>query len=65
VPVITPQHSLREGEVFQVSIAYTGRRPGVQLDGDGSTEGWFRSDDPRRDGSFDTTEPVAPRPGCR
>ena len=55
--VVTPQHPLRKGEVFQVSIAYTGR-PGVHLDGDGTTEGWFRSDDPPGDGSFVTTEPV-------
>ena len=55
--VVTPQRPLRKGEVFQVSIAYTGR-PGVHLDGDGSTEGWFRSDDPPGDGSFVTTEPV-------
>ena len=55
--VVTPQRPLHKGEVFQVSIAYTGR-PGVHLDGDGSTEGWFRSDDPPGDGSFVTTEPV-------
>ncbi len=55
--VITPQHPLSPGAVFSVSIAYTGR-PGVHLDGDGSTEGWFRSDDPEGDGGFVTTEPV-------
>jgi hypothetical protein len=55
--VITPQHPLPKGAVFSVSIAYTGR-PGVHLDGDGSTEGWFRSDDPAGDGGFVTTEPV-------
>jgi hypothetical protein len=55
--VITPKHPLRNGEVFRVRIAYTGR-PGVHLDGDGSTEGWFRSDNPAGDGSFVTTEPV-------
>ena len=32
---------------------YTGR-PGVHNDGDGTTEGWFRSSD----GGFVTTEPV-------
>jgi aminopeptidase N len=51
--VITPAHPLRPGETFRVSVAYTGR-PGVHNDGDGSTEGWFRSDD----GGFVTTEPV-------
>jgi aminopeptidase N len=55
--VITPQHPLRAGKVFHVTVAYTGR-PGVHLDGDGSTEGWFRSDEPRGDGAFVTTEPV-------
>ena len=46
-----------EGHVFHVKVAYTGR-PGVHLDGDGTTEGWFRSDDPSGDGGFVTTEPV-------
>ncbi len=55
--VITPRHHLHRGAVFTVSIAYTGR-PGVHLDGDGSTEGWFRSDKPAGDGGFVTTEPV-------
>ena len=40
-----------------MSVAYTGR-PGVHIDGDGSTEGWFRSDEPAGDGGFVTTEPV-------
>jgi aminopeptidase N len=55
--VITPAHPIRNGAVFQISVAYTGR-PGVHLDGDGSTEGWFRNDDPVGDGGFVTTEPV-------
>jgi hypothetical protein len=55
--VITPRHPLHRGEVFRVKVAYTGR-PGVHLDGDGSTEGWFRSADPAGDGGFVTTEPV-------
>ena len=55
--VITPRHPLARGRVFTVSVAYTGR-PGVHLDGDGSTEGWFRSDSPAGDGGFVTTEPV-------
>jgi hypothetical protein len=55
--VITPDQPLHNGEVFQVSVAYTGR-PGVHQDGDGTTEGWFRSDNPAGDGGFVTTEPV-------
>jgi hypothetical protein len=55
--VITPRHPLPRGTAFVVSVAYTGR-PGVHLDGDGSTEGWFRSDEPPGDGGFVTTEPV-------
>jgi hypothetical protein len=55
--VITPDQPLHNGQVFQVSVSYIGR-PGVHLDGDGSTEGWFRNDDPPGDGGFVTTEPV-------
>ncbi len=55
--VITPAAALRAGAVFRVTVAYTGR-PGVHNDGDGTTEGWFRSDKPAGDGSFVTTEPV-------
>ena len=55
--VVTPRHPIPDGALFRVRIAYTGR-PGVHLDGDGSTEGWFRSDDPAGDGGFVTTEPV-------
>jgi hypothetical protein len=55
--VVTPQKPLPRGHVFHVKVAYTGR-PGVHLDGDGTTEGWFRSDDPLGDGGFVTTEPV-------
>jgi hypothetical protein len=51
--VITPRQALRKGSVFTVNVAYTGR-PGLHNDGDGSTEGWFRSSS----GSFVTTEPV-------
>ena len=41
------------------AIDYTGR-PGVHVDGDGSTEGWFRVNTTAapNDGSFVTTEPV-------
>ena len=42
---------------FDVQVAYTGR-PGVHNDGDGTTEGWFRNDQPGDLGSFVTTEPV-------
>ena len=42
---------------FVVQVAYTGR-PGVHNDGDGTTEGWFRNDQPGDLGSFVTTEPV-------
>jgi hypothetical protein len=55
--VITPASPLRAGSTFQVTVAYTGR-PGVHNDGDGTTEGWFRSDKPAGDGGFVTTEPV-------
>ncbi|HET7432035.1 MAG TPA: M1 family aminopeptidase [Nocardioides sp.] len=55
--VITPATPIADGQVFSVTVAYTGR-PGVHLDGDGSTEGWFRNDTPAGDGSFVTTEPV-------
>ena len=55
--VITPSTPIPAGQVFRVTVAYTGR-PGVHLDGDGSTEGWFRSDKPAGDGGFVTTEPV-------
>jgi hypothetical protein len=55
--VITPAAPVRDGSAFTVTVFYTGR-PGVHTDGDGTTEGWFRSDKPRGDGGFVTTEPV-------
>jgi aminopeptidase N len=55
--VITPLRPIRSGATFVVAVHYTGR-PGVHLDGDGSTEGWFRSNNPAGDGGFVTTEPV-------
>jgi hypothetical protein len=55
--VITPGASIRDQAVFSVTVAYTGR-PGVHNDGDGTTEGWFRSNQPKGDGGFVTTEPV-------
>lgn len=55
--IITPKRKIRSGSQFVVQVAYTGR-PGVHRDGDGSTEGWFRSDNPAGDGGFVTTEPV-------
>jgi aminopeptidase N len=51
--VITPKTPIRDGSAFTVKISYTGK-PGVHNDGDGTTEGWFRSSD----GGFVTTEPV-------
>jgi Peptidase family M1 domain len=55
--VITPQAPIGTGSTFRVTVAYTGR-PGVHNDGDGTTEGWFRSNQPKGDGGFVTTEPV-------
>ncbi|MBE7187807.1 M1 family aminopeptidase [Jatrophihabitans endophyticus] len=55
--VVTPTQPLASGATFTVTVAYTGR-PGVHEDGDGSTEGWFRSNRPKGDGGFVTTEPV-------
>ena len=55
--VITPAAAIANRSVFTVRVNYTGR-PGVHTDGDGTTEGWFRSDKPRGDGGFVTTEPV-------
>ena len=40
-----------------MTVKYTGR-PGVHIDGDGSTEGWFRNNNPVGDGGFVTTEPL-------
>jgi hypothetical protein len=51
--VITPNKKIRNGATFTVVVNYTGR-PGVHHDGDGTTDGWFRSSD----GGFVTTEPV-------
>jgi hypothetical protein len=56
--VITPGHPIPRGVPFVVQVEYTGR-PGVHNDGDGTTEGWFRNDQPDDLGSFVTTEPVA------
>ncbi|MEO9238653.1 MAG: hypothetical protein ABI418_11235, partial [Jatrophihabitantaceae bacterium] len=55
--VVIPAHPIRSGATFVVTVNYTGR-PGLHLDGDGSTEGWFRSNSPAGDGGFVTTEPV-------
>jgi hypothetical protein len=55
--VITPARHIPYGAIFTVTVNYTGR-PGVHSDGDGTTEGWFRSDVPAGDGGFVTTEPV-------
>ncbi len=55
--VITPARPIAAASMFTVAVYYTGR-PGVHTDGDGTTEGWFRSDQPAGDGGFVTTEPV-------
>ncbi len=57
--VITPAAPIADGATFTVTVDYTGR-PGVHVDGDGSTEGWFRVNTAAapNDGSFVTTEPV-------
>jgi hypothetical protein len=55
--VVTPSIPIPSGATFTVTVNYTGR-PGVHNDGDGTTEGWFRSNSPVGDGSFVTTEPV-------
>ena len=56
--VITPSSPIASGATFVVEVDYTGR-PGVHNDGDGTTEGWFRVDQPGDRGAFVTTEPVA------
>jgi Peptidase family M1 domain len=55
--VITPAAPIEAGSDFKVVVNYTGR-PGVHVDGDGATEGWFRNNTPAGDGGFVTTEPV-------
>jgi hypothetical protein len=55
--VITPSAPIAAGSDFVVRVNYTGR-PGVHVDGDGSTEGWFRNNTPAGDGGFVTTEPL-------
>jgi hypothetical protein len=55
--VVIPTRPIRTGATFVVTVYYKGR-PGTHLDGDGSTEGWFRSSTPAGDGGFVTTEPV-------
>ena len=55
--VITPAAPVPAGQSVKVQIDYSGR-PGVHSDGDGTTEGWFRSVNPADDGGFVTTEPM-------
>jgi aminopeptidase N len=55
--VITPATPIPNGAQFVVQVDYSGR-PGVHNDGDGTTEGWFRVNQPNDAGSFVTTEPV-------
>ncbi len=62
--VITPATPVRGGTTFQVTVAYTGR-PGVHNDGDGTTEGWFRSNQPRATAASLPPSRSAPRTGCR
>ena len=56
--MITPSSPIASGARFTVEVDYAGR-PGVHNDGDGTTEGWFRVDQPASRGGFVTTEPVA------
>ncbi|HEU5212403.1 MAG TPA: M1 family aminopeptidase [Gaiellaceae bacterium] len=56
--VVMPSSPIPSGAQFTVEVNYTGR-PGVHNDGDGTTEGWFRVNQPNDAGSFVTTEPVA------
>ena len=60
--VITPAQPIPTGAAFTITVHYTGR-PGVHEDGDGTTEGWFRSDAPKGDGGFVTTEPLGSEDG--
>jgi hypothetical protein len=55
--VITPSAPVPAGTTLKVTINYSGR-PGVHVDGDGSTEGWFRSNVPAGDGAMVTSEPL-------
>ena len=55
--VVTPTAPIPAGTSVKVEIDYTGR-PGVHSDGDETTEGWFRSNNPVNDGGFVTTEPM-------
>ncbi len=55
--VVTPSVPIPSGTTAKVEIDYAGR-PGVHSDGDGTTEGWFRSNNPVNDGGFVTTEPM-------
>ena len=55
--VITPSAPIPSGTQYVVTVNFTGR-PGTHQDGDGSTEGWFRNNQPVGDGAFVTTEPV-------
>jgi hypothetical protein len=55
--VVTPSTPIPNDSTVTVTINYTGR-PGVHVDGDGSTEGWFRIATAGAEGAFVTTEPV-------
>ena len=55
--VVTPAVPIPDGSTVTVTINWTGR-PGVHVDADNSTEGWFRINTAGQEGSFVTTEPV-------
>ncbi|HEX6665321.1 MAG TPA: M1 family aminopeptidase [Solirubrobacterales bacterium] len=55
--VITPAQPIQIGEEFDVKVNYSGE-PGVFTDGDGSVEGWFRSQTPDGIDNIVVTEPV-------
>lgn len=50
--VVTPRHSLRRNQEFQVTVTYAGT-PGPVTDPDGSPDGWIPTDD----GAFVAGEP--------
>ena len=50
--VVTPQHALRKGERFTVTVTYKGK-PAPVTDPDGSLDGWIPTDD----GAFVAGEP--------
>src|SRR3954449_3314394 len=51
--VVTPSAPIPSGTTFIVTVNYSGR-PGVHVDADGSTEGWFRIATAGQEGAFVT-----------